>query len=126
MKILLDEGLPRTAAPSLRKAGFHTEHVVDLLGPGAPDTQILQVARDKNLVVITLDADFHTILALTGAAAPSVIRIRVEALKAADLVALLTPLLQTHCRDLESGIAMSVDHRFVRLRTLPLGQATEP
>lgn len=47
----------------------------------ASDDTILKYARDKALIVVTLDADFHTQLALSGESAPSVIRLRVQGLK---------------------------------------------
>ena len=52
----------------------------------AADAEILGFAVGKNGVVVTLDADFHAILAVSGAAGPSVIRIRIESLRAAEIV----------------------------------------
>jgi predicted nuclease of predicted toxin-antitoxin system len=43
----------------------------------AADEEILGFALSKNGVVVTLDADFHAILA-SGAVGPSVIRIRIQ------------------------------------------------
>jgi predicted nuclease of predicted toxin-antitoxin system len=78
MKLLLDQGLPRSAAPLLCQAGIDTVHVGDLGLSTADDAVILQSGRENGRAVVTLDADFHTLLALSGAATPSVIRIRIE------------------------------------------------
>jgi len=53
-------------------------------------------ARERGQIVVTLDADFHAQLALTGAASPSVIRIRIEGLRAEELADLLTRVME-HC-----------------------------
>ena len=50
--------------------------------------EILDFARTGQRVIITLDSDFHTILAVTNASSPSVILIRLEALKGPGLVLL--------------------------------------
>lgn len=88
MKLLLDQGLPRTAVDLLRAVGIDAVHVGDIGYATAEDATILQLARDEQRVVVTLDADFREMLALSGAAAPSVIRIRVEGLRAAAIVSL--------------------------------------
>jgi predicted nuclease of predicted toxin-antitoxin system len=44
----------------------------------AEDREILAKAKEDGGVVITLDADFHALLALSGAISPSLIRIRIE------------------------------------------------
>ena len=46
----------------------------------AADDEILALSLGKNAIVVTLDADFHTILAVTGAMDPSVIRLRIQGL----------------------------------------------
>lgn len=96
MKLLLDQGLPRSAVALLRQAGIDTMHVGDVGHAGADDTVILQLARADDRVVVTLDADFHTLLALSGAANPSVIRIRIEGLRA-DALAKLLQLVISQC-----------------------------
>jgi predicted nuclease of predicted toxin-antitoxin system len=45
------------------------------------DADILAYGRQELRVVVTLDADFHTLLALSGARSPSVVRIRIEGLR---------------------------------------------
>lgn len=74
MKLLLDQGLPRSAAKLLREAGIDTVHVGEIGYSTADDAAILQRGRDEERIVITLDADFHALLALSRAATPSVIR----------------------------------------------------
>jgi len=80
MKLLLDQGLPLSAAALLRDAGIDTIHVGEIGMSEAEDAETIQRAREQERVVATLDADFHTLLALGEATFPSVIRIRVERL----------------------------------------------
>jgi predicted nuclease of predicted toxin-antitoxin system len=77
MKLLLDQGLPLSAAALLRDAGIDTIHVGEVGMSAAEDADIIQRAKEETRIIATLDADFHTLLALNIAIAPSVIRIRV-------------------------------------------------
>jgi predicted nuclease of predicted toxin-antitoxin system len=76
MKLLLDQGLPRSAAALLCNAGINTIHVGDIGLFDAEDTEIIRRALEEDRIVVTLDADFHTLLTLNEATSPSVIRIR--------------------------------------------------
>lgn len=75
MKLLLDQGLPRNTAVLLRDASVDTIHVGEIGFSAAEDAEIIQKGLEE---IITLDADFHAILALTNAKKPSVIRIRLK------------------------------------------------
>ena len=86
----------------------------------ADDTDILQRARDDERVVVTLDADFHTLLALSAATSPSVISIRIERLRAQALTNLLLTVIGEVAEDLEQGVVVTVEPSRVRLRRLPL------
>ncbi len=61
MRLLLDQGLPRSAARFLREAGIETVHVGEIGYATADDTAILQRARNEGRTVVTLDADFHAL-----------------------------------------------------------------
>ncbi len=73
----------------MREAGIDTVHVSEIGYSTADDAAILQRGREEERIVITFDADFHALLALSRAITPSVIRIRIEGLygkKTADLI----------------------------------------
>ena len=74
MKLLLDQGLPRTAAEALGRVGFDAVHTGAIGLAKASDEDILERARREGETVVTFDADFHALLALSNAAAPAVIR----------------------------------------------------
>jgi len=82
MKLLLDQGLPRSLAALLRQNSVDTIHVGEISLATASDEEILQHARTDQRIIVTLDADFHALLALAMAAEPSIIRIRIEGLRA--------------------------------------------
>lgn len=120
MKLLLDQGLPSSAATLLREVGIDTIHVAEIGLSAAEDTEILQNSRDGERVVVTLDADFHALLALTEATSPSVIRIRIERLRAQALTDLLVTVISECEQDLEQGAVVTVEQTRVRVRRLPL------
>jgi len=120
MKLLLDQGLPRSAAEFLRIGGMDTVHVGEVGFAAAADESILELGRQQGRIVVTLDADFHTILALSGADSPSVIRIRIEGLRGTELAYLLQDVLAGCGADLEKGAAVVVQVGRIRVRHLPL------
>jgi predicted nuclease of predicted toxin-antitoxin system len=118
--LLLDQGLPRSTVRLLRDEGIDAVHVGDLGLAEASDATILERARARGEIVVTLDADFHAQLALSGPSAPSVIRIRVEGLRAEDLANLLARITERCAEDLEAGAIVSVTESDVRIRRLPI------
>ena len=122
MNLLLDQGLPRLAVPELRRFGFDVVHAGDVGMAAATDDELLLFARREGRVIVTLDADFHALLALSNAATPSVIRLRIEGLRARPLAALLRTALIVCDADVRAGAMVSVDTASARVRGLPLAR----
>lgn len=120
MRLLLDQGLPRSAVLHLKNADIEAAHVGDRGLATASDSKILDFGRQESRIVVTLDADFHALLALSGATGPSVIRIRIEGLRAEGLATLLVDVLKVCGDDLMKGAVASVTESGVRIRKLPL------
>lgn len=120
MKLLLDQGLPSSAAKLLSEAGIDTIHVAGIGMSASEDIDILRRAQEDKRVVVTLDADFHALLALAGSSAPSVIRIRIERLRAQALADLLLRIVGECEEDLTQGAVMTVEPSRIRIRRLPL------
>jgi predicted nuclease of predicted toxin-antitoxin system len=120
MRLLLDQGLPRSTVLHLHDLGIEAIHVGDKGLATATDSKILDFGRQEGMVVVTLDADFHALLALSGVSEPSVIRIRMEGLRAEGLARLLASVLQVSGDDLLRGAMVSVTENGVRIRKLPV------
>lgn len=121
MKVLLDQNLSAGAAGILRGDGLDVVHAREVGLATAEDTEILSWCREQGRIAITLDADFHAYLALSDARSPSVIRIRIEGLRDAELAVLIHRVLNLLAEDLLRGVAVTVTPSSIRLRTLPLG-----
>ena len=59
MKLLLDQGLPQSAAGLLRNRGHDAVHTGEIGFARAEDAEILAFAEQEARIVFTLDADFH-------------------------------------------------------------------
>src|SRR2546426_46744 len=71
VRLFLDQGVPRRTAVILREAGVDTVHAGEVGLSMAQD-------RANEAVVVTLDADFHAQIALSGETSPSAIRFRLQ------------------------------------------------
>ena len=89
----------------------------------AADQEILAWAVEENGTVVTLDADFHTILAVSGATGPSVIRLRGQGLKAPAVVDIILSVLARFRAELEHGCMVTVKANKITCHKLPIGEA---
>jgi predicted nuclease of predicted toxin-antitoxin system len=119
-RVLLDQGISRTAAKILRETGWDALHTGDIGLSRATDQEILTYARLEKRVVITLDADFHAILAVQNAKSPSVVRIRHEGLKGPELANLIETIWPRIREQLESGAMVTVTRKSIRIRNIPI------
>lgn len=122
IRLLLDQGLPRSTGRLLSEHGWDAVHVGDVGLATATDAEILQYARGEHRVCVTLDADFHALLATSAEPAPSTIRIRIEGLRAAQLVDLLVGVRPKIAAALAGGAMVTITDRAVRVKKLPIAK----
>jgi predicted nuclease of predicted toxin-antitoxin system len=125
IRLLLDQGLPRSTVTWLRAVGWDVQHVGDVGMSRASDREILEYARGEARVCVTLDADFHSQLAVSGASGPSTVRIRIEGLNGRALAELLQRVWPMVSDDLDRGSMATITERNVRLHRLPIGRGVE-
>ena len=89
------------------------------------DAVFLTRAAEEGRAVVTLDADFHQLLALSGARKPSVIRVRIEGLVHDTFAALLRRAFPARAVEIEDGVAISITPRGIRIRRLPLPKVSK-
>jgi len=118
--VLLDQGLPFSTAARLKAAGWDAVHVAELGMSRATDREILAFAALDQRVCITLDADFHALLAINKLAVPSVVRVRREGLDAVAMTELLLGIWDTLAPRLNAGTMVTVTKESIRFRGLPV------
>ena len=89
----------------------------------ADDAEILKWSLERNAIIVTLDADFHTILAVSRASGPSVIRLRLQGLGASEVVDMIRKVLQSFEADLKRGCLVTVKTRKTTCHWLPIGSS---
>lgn len=92
----------------------------------ASDADILAEARRRDAFVVTLDADFHTLLAVTGASSPSVLRLRLQSLDADALASILLELRPQLEAAIGRAALITFDGCSMRIRHLPLSAPAPP
>jgi len=73
-QFLLDENVPRTIYKSLRQKGFYAEYVPQ----GVNDRTVIEIAREKNLILIARDSDFADELEYPPSSHPGIIVLRIH------------------------------------------------
>ncbi len=121
MKLLLDMNLSPDWVAFLQEEGFEAVHWARVGDPRAPDTALMAWAREHQCVVLTHDLDFGVLLALTNAAGPSVVQVRVGAPLPEVVGADVVRVLHLRAEALDQGALVTIDKAKSRVRVLPLG-----
>lgn len=119
-KFLLDQGIPYSTTRLLKEAGWEVVHVSDIRMSRSGDEAILAYAQINNYICVTLDADFHTLLAINHYTQPSVIRIRQEGLNGAMLTQLLQDIWPKVEKVVKNGAMVTITEKALRIRRLPI------
>jgi predicted nuclease of predicted toxin-antitoxin system len=72
------------------------------------------------VIAFTLDADFHALLAASGARQPSTIRIRQEGLRGKDVARIVELVIAAGEAELQAGVVATVRDGRIRWRKLPI------
>ena len=120
MKAFLDQGLPYSTTRHLRAAGWDVLHTIDVKMERATDREIIDYARLEKRFCVTLDSDFHSIIAVEHESSPSVIRIRQEGLSGEQVAQLLIRVYSDIEQDMTTGAFVTITDKSIRVRRLPV------
>lgn len=120
MRLLVDEAPQDAVAHRLAAAGHDTTHVRILGLAGHTDDEVMALAIADERILVTTDADSGTILALTGAAGPSVLLLRGIDDTINERVDALLEVLPRAERVLSEGSIVVIEPDRYRIRYLPI------
>jgi predicted nuclease of predicted toxin-antitoxin system len=119
--VLADVNVSPRVVAELRRHGFETTRVGEVLDIRAADEAILTEAIRLGAIVVSRDQDFSMLLATTGATRPPLINLRLSEVEPAALARILATVLRTLESDLAKGAIVTVDDGGVRVHALPAG-----
>jgi predicted nuclease of predicted toxin-antitoxin system len=120
MRLLVDEALQDAVAHRLATAGHDATHVRILGLAGHTDDEVMALAIADDRILVTTDTDFGTILALTGAAGPSILLLRGIGDSVDERVDALLDVLLRAERVLSEGAVVVIEPDRYRIRYLPI------
>jgi predicted nuclease of predicted toxin-antitoxin system len=120
VKILIDMNLSPEWVQEFSNHDIEAKHWSEVGKFDAPDSILMQWARQNGYIIFTHDLDFGTTLALTKAESPSVIQVRTQNVTVSYLSKMVIPALKSYTELLEKGALIVLDEDKKRIRILPL------
>ena len=89
-RFLLDENVPKSVYRFLRSRDYYAEYVPK----GSSDDEVIRIAREKDLILITRDSDFADEVAYPPGSHPGIIVLRIHPSLPKIIVDKLSEVLQ--------------------------------
>jgi predicted nuclease of predicted toxin-antitoxin system len=116
MKFLVDRCAGRKLADWLKSKGHDVVHVAEL-GTDPGDAALLQEAVKDGRIVVSIDADFGTLVFRDAASHRGLVRL--PDVPPAQRIAIMEQLFEKHSADLEAGAIVTVRGSRVRITRVP-------
>ena len=122
MKFLVDMPLSPKTVIFLKSMGYEAIRVSELGMAKSKDRDIFDYAEKNNMVILSADLDFGTILAFTHSSKPSVIIFRLHDASPEHVNSLLSSNLSNIEKELIRGAIVIIEDTEIRIRELPIGK----
>lgn len=120
MKFIADMGVSQKTVNWLREKGHDALHLREVGLQRLPDEKIMEKALLEGRIILTMDWDFGSLLALSQSNLPSVIIFRLDDERAENVNRHLAQILPQTSARLLDGIIISVKENHFRIRKLPI------
>jgi len=120
VKVLIDMNLSPEWVQEFSQHNIEAKHWSEVGRFDAPDSALMDWARQNSYIIFTHDLDFGTTLALTKAESPSVIQVRTQNVTINHLSKMVLSALKAYTELLEKGALIVLDEDKKRIRILPL------
>lgn len=120
LRFIADVHISPLTVIALQQRGYDILRSTDLLPATATDSDILELARVENRVIVTQDLDFSMLVALGKYDQPSLITLRLSSAKPDVVTQRLLEVLPQSEQELREGSALTIEDYSVRVRKLPI------
>jgi predicted nuclease of predicted toxin-antitoxin system len=122
MKFLVDMPLSPKTVQFLKNMGQEAVRVSELGMAKSKDREIFDYAEKNNMIILSADLDFGTILANTHSRKPSVIIFRLRNPSPEHVNLLILSNLTIIEKDILKGAIVIIEDSEIRIRELPIGE----